>query len=83
MAAVTGVVMMNFEVGRNLGFEAIFFFAVAMAGLGWTARSNAKDQCENIKSIGVDVEVFHTSRAFNIGAIAIVVLFILLYVFLW
>lgn len=83
LSAVVGIVMMQFEVGRNLGFEAIFFFAVAMAGLGWTAHSNAKDQCENIKSIGVDVEAFHTSRAFNIGAITIVALFILLYIFLW
>jgi SSS family solute:Na+ symporter len=83
LSAVAGAVLMHYEWGRNLGFEAIFFFATAMAGLGWTARNNAKSYHENIKSIGVDVSVFQTSRAFNIGAIAIVVLFILLYVFLW
>ena len=83
VATVLGIVMVHKETGRNLGFEAIFFFAVAMGALGFTARNNANSKKENIKSIGVDIEVFHTSRTFNIGAITIVALFILLYIFLW
>lgn len=83
VAAVLGVVMMHYEFGRNLGFEAIFFFALALAGIGFVARNNAKSHHENIKSIGVDVEAFHTSRAFDLGALFIVVVFILLYIFLW
>ncbi len=80
---VIGAVAMCFEVGRNLGFETIFFLAVALCGLGIAARSNALSTKENVKSIGIDIEAFHTSTTFNVGACLIVVVFILLYVLLW
>lgn len=83
LVLIGGLVMMQFEAGRNLGPESMFFFAIALAGLGFVAANNAKDNMENVKSIGVDVDAFKTSRTFDIGAIGVCVVFVLLYIFLW
>ena len=68
---------------RCYGFEAIFFLALMLGSIGFYLRSNAKDKLEDPKSIGVDIAIFRTDSAFNIGAIAIIVILTILYVALW
>ena len=68
---------------RCYGFEAIFFLALMLGSIGFYLRSNAKDKVEDPKSIGVDIAIFRTDSAFNIGAIAIIVILTILYVALW
>lgn len=83
VTAFLGIVLVHFDWGRDLGAESIFFLVIALAGLGWAAWNNAKSFKENVKSIGIDVSAFQTSKSFNIGALAIIICFILLYIFLW
>ena len=45
--------------------------------------SNAKDQVEDPKSVGVHLELFRTDKAFDIGAWLIVILLAVLYIALW
>ena len=68
---------------RCYGFEAIFFLALMLGSIGFYLRSNAKDKVEDPKSIGVDIAIFRTDSAFNIGAIAIIVILTILYAALW
>ena len=68
---------------RCYGFEAIFFLALMLGSIGFYLRSNAKDKVEDPKSIGVDIAIFRTDKAFNIGAIAIIVILTILYAALW
>ncbi len=68
---------------RCYGFEAIFFLAMILGSIGVYLRSNAKDKVEDPKSIGVDIAIFRTDSAFNIGAIAIIVILTVLYIALW
>ncbi len=68
---------------RCYGFEAIFFLALMLGSIGFYLRSNAKDKVEDPKSIGVDIAIFRTDKAFNIGAVAIIVILTILYVALW
>lgn len=65
------------------GFEAIFFLALMFLVLAIYLRSNAKDTVEDVKSIGVDIAIFKTDKAFNIGAIGVIVLLVILYWMLW
>ncbi len=68
---------------RCYGFEAIFFLALMLFCIGIYLRSNAKDKVEDPKSIGIDIAIFRTDKAFNIGAFAIIVILTILYVALW
>ena len=45
--------------------------------------NNAKDTVEDVKSIGVDVEIFKTNTAFNLGAAGVVIILVILYGILW
>ncbi|MBR6538513.1 MAG: hypothetical protein IKT76_01475, partial [Bacteroides sp.] len=74
--------MFSYEL-RCYGFEAIFFLALILFCISFYLRSNAKDKVEDPKSIGVDIAIFRTDKAFNIGAIAIVVILTILYIALW
>ncbi len=78
-----GIVSMFSHELRCYGFEAIFFLAMMLGSIGVYLRSNAKDKVEDPKSIGVDIAIFRTDKAFNIGAIAIIVLLTVLYIALW
>ena len=80
---VIGIASMFSHELRCYGFEAIFFLALMLGSIGFYLRSNAKDKVEDPKSIGVDIAIFRTDNAFNIGAIAIIVILTILYVALW
>ncbi|MCQ2082944.1 MAG: sodium/solute symporter [Bacteroidaceae bacterium] len=68
---------------RSWGFEAMLFFAAILGVLGLYLRSNAKDKYQNAKAVGIDLTLFRTDRTFNIGAICVIVILAILYVFLW
>ncbi len=68
---------------RGWGFEAMFFLTAILAVLGLYLRSNAKDKVQDAKAVGIDLELFHTDRTFNIGALGVIVILVILYVALW
>ena len=68
---------------RGWGFEAMFFLTAILAVLGLYLRSNAKDKVQDAKAVGIDLELFHTDRTFNIGALGVIVILVILYVSLW
>jgi transporter, SSS family len=68
---------------RGWGFEAMFFLTAILAVLGLYLRSNAKDKVQDAKAVGIDLELFHTNRTFNIGALGVIVILVILYVSLW
>ncbi len=68
---------------RSWGFESMLFLTAILAVLGLYLRSNAKDKVQDAKSVGIDLTLFRTDRAFNIGAIGVIVILAILYVFLW
>ena len=80
---VAGIIMMMDENCRNYGAETIFFLTVMFFTLFWYLRSNAKDRVEDVKSIGVDIEIFKTNTTFNVGAIGIIIILAVLYICLW
>ena len=80
---VVGIASMFSHELRAYGFEAIFFLALMLFSIGVYLRSNAKDKVEDPKAIGIDIAIFRTDSAFNIGAIAIIVILTIVYVALW
>ena len=68
---------------RGWGFEAMFFLTAILAVLGIYLRSNAKDKVQDAKAVGIDLELFHTDRTFNLGALGVIVILFILYYFLW
>ena len=66
-----------------LGFEAFFFLAAFMFSIYLYLYNNAKDTVEDVKSIGIDVAIFKTNTAFNLGAAGVVIILIILYGILW
>ena len=66
------------------GFEgAMIFFAAITGTIGLYLRSNAKDKVQDPKLVPIDLNIFHTDRIFNIGAIGVIVILTVLYVVLW
>lgn len=80
---IIGIISFFSDAMMAYGFEAIFFLALMLLVLAIYLRSNAKDTVEDPKSIGVDIAIFKTDKAFNIGAIGVVVLLVILYWALW
>ena len=66
------------------GFEgAMIFFAAITGTIGIYLRSNAKDKVQDSKLVPIDLNIFHTDRIFNIGAVGVIVILTILYVVLW
>ena len=80
IAAIIGVIN---PVLRGWGFEALFFLAAILAVLGLYLRSNAKDKVQDAKAVGIDLELFKTDKTFNWGALGVIVILAILYIFLW
>lgn len=66
-----------------LGFEAFFFLAAMMFSIYLYLYNNAKDTVEDVKSIGVDIAIFKTDKAFNLGAAGVILILVILYTILW
>lgn len=80
---VIGIISLFSEDMTRLGFEAVFFLASFMLCLFIYLRSNALDKVEDVKSIGIDINIFRTDRTFNIGAIGVIAILVILYTILW
>lgn len=80
---VIGIVSLFSEDMMRLGFEAVFFLAAFMMCLFIYLRSNALDKVEDVRSIGIDIEIFRTNRAFNLGAAGVIIILTILYAVLW
>ncbi|MCQ2128574.1 MAG: sodium/solute symporter [Bacteroidaceae bacterium] len=68
---------------RALGFESIFFLATVFLVLSIYLRSNAKDKVQDPKCVAIDLDIFKTDKAFNIGAIGVIAILAVLYIWLW
>ena len=78
-----GIIAMFNETLRNYGFEAVFFLAVMLLVLTVYLRSNAKDKVQDPKAVGIDIAIFRTDKAFNLGALGVVVILTIFYILLW
>ena len=67
----------------HLGFESIFVLATMSLLIGAIIITNTKKTIMHPKAITVDPEIYKTGLSFNVGAIGIVVIVGLLYVFFW
>lgn len=65
------------------GFEALFFLAAMLMVLSYYLYSNAKDKVQDPKLVAIDLAIFHTDKAFNIGAAGVIIILALLYIALW
>ena len=82
---ILGIVQLiaKIEFLQIYGFEAIFFLAAMLLTLGFYLRSNANDSVQDHKAVGTDLELFHTDKVFNIGAMAVIAILAVLYIALW
>jgi SSS family solute:Na+ symporter len=68
---------------QNYGFSAIFFLAAMLLVLSIYLRSNALDKVQDPNAVAIDLKLFNCDRAFNIGAIGVIVILAILYIALW
>ncbi len=68
---------------RNNGFEAFFFLFAAMLVISIYLYSNAKDPVQDPKAVKIDLAVFRSDKAFNLGALGVIVILAILYYALW
>ena len=62
---------------------AMIFFAAITATIGFYLRSNALDSVQDPKLVAIDLNIFETDRAFNIGAFGVIAIITFLYIVLW
>ena len=83
LAAAFGIIGYQFDDLRLYGVEAVFFLATMLLVLSIYLRSNAKDKVQDPQAVDIDLSLFRTDRAFNIGAIAVLAILVILYTLLW
>jgi SSS family solute:Na+ symporter len=83
LAAAFGIIGYQDDDLRLYGVEAVFFLATMLLVLSIYLRSNAKDKVQDPQAVDIDLSLFHTDRTFNIGAIAVLVVLVVLYTLLW
>lgn len=62
---------------------AMIFFAAITATIGFYLRSNALDKVQDPKLVAIDLDIFKTDKAFNIGAAGVIIILTILYIVLW
>ena len=62
---------------------AMIFFAAITATIGFYLRSNALDSVQDPKLVAIDLSIFETDKAFNIGAFGVIAIITFLYIVLW
>ena len=68
---------------NDIGFEAFFFFGTLVGAQAVWLYSNTFDKEKDPKALPIDLSLFHTSKGYNWGALAICVIVTILYVILW
>jgi SSS family solute:Na+ symporter len=82
-ALVLGGMSFIYQDLRDLGFEAFLFMGVFLYCIYKFLVSNALDEVEDRKSIGVETKIFKTDRVFNLGAAGVIIILVILYKLLW
>ncbi len=83
ISTIIGVVGVNIEFLYNYGIQNIFMLAAAFFFVGVILVSNEKIIAADKKSVELNPESFKTGKAFNIGAVGIIVILALLYAVFW
>jgi len=90
LVTIIGATHSNFDPDNNfidylndIGFQAFFFFGVLVGGNAIWLYSNSKDTKKDKKALPIDLSLFHTSKGYAWGALAICVIVLALYIFLW
>jgi len=68
---------------QDYGFEAIFFLALMFFSIYMYLHSNAKDKVKDPNAVDIDISIFKTDKAFNLGALGVIVILTILYIVLW
>ena len=68
---------------NDIGFQAFFFFGALVGCQAVWLYSNANVAKTDPKGLPVDLTLFHTTKSYGIGALAICVVVGLLYILLW
>jgi len=67
----------------DIGVGAFIFFGVLVGVNAVWLRSNYRDGIKDPKALPVRLDLFHTSRAYNLGALGICLITLVLYALLW
>ena len=68
---------------NDIGFQAFFFFGVLVGCNAVWLWSDANDKKMDVKALPIDLKLFHTSKEYAWGALAIGVITLILYITLW
>ena len=68
---------------NDIGFQAFFFFGALVGCSAIWLYSNSCDKVRDHKALPVDLTLFHTSRGYTWGAVAICAIVAALYIILW
>ena len=68
---------------NDIGFQAFYFFGTLVGVQAVWLYSNTYDKKKDPKALPIDLTLFHTSKGYNWGALAICVIVAALYVILW
>ena len=68
---------------NDIGFQAFFFFGVLVGVQAVWLYSNVYDKKKDPKALPVDLSLFHTSKGYNWGVLAICLIVAALYLILW
>jgi SSS family solute:Na+ symporter len=66
-----------------LGMDSIFMFGTLLLVLGLILHWNVKLGFKNVKALKTNLDLYKTGQIFNIGAIGIMIIIILLYALFW
>ena len=83
ISAALGVIGIYNPTMNAYGFEAFFFLFAMLITISIYLRSNAKDTVQDPKAVKIDLAVFRSDKAFNLGALGVIILLVILYYYLW
>ena len=83
ISAVMGLIGITTPSLASYGFEAFFFLFAMLITIAIYLYSNAKDPNQDPKAVKIDLAVFRSDKAFNLGALGVIILLVILYYYLW
>ncbi|MBR1994919.1 MAG: sodium/solute symporter [Alistipes sp.] len=83
LSAVMGLIGITTPSLASYGFEAFFFLFAMLITIAIYLYSNAKDPNQDPKAVKIDLAVFRSDKAFNLGALGVIILLVILYYYLW
>ncbi|MBQ6881589.1 MAG: sodium/solute symporter [Alistipes sp.] len=83
ISAALGVIGIYNPTMNAYGFEAFFFLFAMLITIAIYLYSNAKDPNQDPKAVKIDLAVFRSDKAFNLGALGVIILLVILYYYLW